>query len=268
MNRLNFNQSVGFPFETNILDELQKAYTLFNALGAIAGNFSIISGCELTGTTIADGVVFINGEILEFKGGVAQTNVIIVEEKKALEFEDTNSRDVIFTRYATFGTATTQWTWESFKRGFPTIDIAEALEGKATTQALTALSETLNTMAQKLATIDTNAKVQVQTDWNATTGLGALLNKPNFSSPFIYKGVYTIGDVSGSDMIRTVTFPSVGTSGYFVLGSLRSDDSNWDRNNDVFETWGVPTENSFKLYLREVASNVQDLKFHFVLISI
>jgi hypothetical protein len=268
MNKLNFNQSIGFPFETNILDEMQKAYTLFNALGAIVGNFSIIAGCELNGSTIADGVVFINGEILEFKGGVAQTNVIVVEEKTALEFEDTNSHDVIFTRYATFGTATTQWPWADFKRGMPTIDIAEALAGKATTQALTALSNSIQTMLTKLDTIDENAKVQVQTDWNATGGLAELLNKPNFSNPFLYKGVYVIGDVSGSDISRTVTFPSVGTSEYFVLGSLRSDDPNWDKNNDVFETWGIPTESSFKLYLREVASNVQDLKFHYLIIPI
>jgi hypothetical protein len=69
MNTLNFNQSVGFPLETNILDEMQTSYSLFNALGAIAGNFSIISGCVLSGSTVADGVVFINGEVLEFKGG-------------------------------------------------------------------------------------------------------------------------------------------------------------------------------------------------------
>lgn len=141
MNKLNFNQSVGFPLETEILDEMQKAWSVFNALGAIVGNFSIISGCNTVGTNVTDGVVFINGEVLEFKGGLAQNNVIIVEVPQALEFEDSNSHDVIYTRYATFGVATTQWLWSSFKRGFETKQIPEALglkEDKTTVTALLA----------------------------------------------------------------------------------------------------------------------------------
>ena len=42
MNHINFNQSVGFPLETEILAEMQKAYKLLNALGAIVGNNTII----------------------------------------------------------------------------------------------------------------------------------------------------------------------------------------------------------------------------------
>jgi hypothetical protein len=139
MNTLNFNQSVGFPFETNILDEMQTAYMLYNSLGAIAGDRSIIKGCEVIGVTAGDGAVYINGEILEFKGGIVQDHVIIVETKVALEFEDTNSRDVIFRRHATFGTATTQYPWTDFKRGFETKNIPDVLslkEDKTTVEAL------------------------------------------------------------------------------------------------------------------------------------
>lgn len=141
MNKLNFNQSVGFPLETEILDEMQKSWTVLNALGAIAGNFSIISGCVVTATTAANGVVFINGEVLEFRGGVVQDNVIIVEVPQLREFEDGNSRDVIYTRYATFGTGTTQWLWADFKRGFETKEIPAAMalkEDKTNVAALLA----------------------------------------------------------------------------------------------------------------------------------
>ncbi|WP_269221997.1 hypothetical protein [Flavobacterium sp. IMCC34518] len=130
MNILNFNQSVGFPLETNILDDMQTSYNIFNALGAIAGNFTIISGCTTVGTTVSNGVVFINGEVLEFKGGLVQPNVIIIENRTALEFEDGNAHDVIYNRRATFGTATTQWPWSDFKRGFETKLIPEALDAK------------------------------------------------------------------------------------------------------------------------------------------
>jgi hypothetical protein len=151
MNILNFNQSVGFPFETNILDEMQKAYSLFNALGYISGNFSIISGCELTGTTIDNGVVFINGEVLKFIGGTVQENVIIVEVKTALEFEDLSTHDVIFTRHATFGTATEQWLWTDFKPSFPTKNIPEALDAKLDAVDLDTIVERITELEKKNA---------------------------------------------------------------------------------------------------------------------
>lgn len=139
MNRFNFNQSVGFPFETDILADIQTAYEPFNLFGYIVGNFAIISGCEITGSSVGDGSVFINGELLLFKGGVATSNVIIVETKQSLEFEDGNSNEVKFIRHATFGTATTQYPWSSFKRGFETKNIPDALALKADKSNLDAL---------------------------------------------------------------------------------------------------------------------------------
>lgn len=146
MNQLNFNQSVGFPLETEILDEMQKSYSIFNALGAIVGNFAIISGCAVTETTAANGVVHINGEVLEFRGGVVQENVIIVQVAQLREFEDANSRDVIYTRWATFGTGTTQWPWANFKRGFETKDIPAALTAKEDKTVVDALLERIEAL--------------------------------------------------------------------------------------------------------------------------
>lgn len=130
MNRLNFNQSVGFPLETEILGEMQTSWRILNALGGIAGNFTILQGCNVVGTTVSDGAVFINGEVLEFKGGQAQENVVIIEKKEALEFEDGNANDVIFIRYATFGAATIQWPWAGFIRPIETRLLAEAFSSK------------------------------------------------------------------------------------------------------------------------------------------
>lgn len=168
MNTLNFNQSVGFPLETNILDEMQTSYSLFNALGAIAGNFSIISGCVLSGSTVADGVVFINGEVLEFKGGIAQAHVIIVETKVALEFEDANSHDVIFRRHATFGTATTQYPWADFKRSFETKNIIEELDKKVPNTELVALNARLLELEKKSAVFQTGGGMVL---WNKPVNL-------------------------------------------------------------------------------------------------
>ena len=132
MNTLNFDQSGGFPIETEIFSEMQTAWSILNALGAIAGNFTILQGCTVVGTTVSDGVVFINGEVIEFKGGQLQDNVIIVETPTVLEFEDLSEKEVIYTRHATFGVATTQYPWSGFKKPIQTrvipTDIVTRLE--------------------------------------------------------------------------------------------------------------------------------------------
>lgn len=123
MNYINLNQTGGFPLSTNILDAMQTAYSVFNKLGSLAGNLAIISGCEVSGSNVANGVVYINGELLEFRGGVQSANVIIKDEADTRTFEDGSSKQVIHTRYATFGNGTAVFPWVNFKRIFPTTEI-------------------------------------------------------------------------------------------------------------------------------------------------
>lgn len=150
MNRLNFNQSVGFPLDTEILDDMQTAYSVFNFLGDIVGNFTIISGCQISGSTVSDGCVYINGEVLPFKGGNLQATVFIKEEIKALEFEDGNTNNVVFSRHVKFGMATTnQFDWADFKRGMQTKDIKAALDLKANLSLLSTINERLDELEKK-----------------------------------------------------------------------------------------------------------------------
>lgn len=123
MNRLDFNQIGGFPLSTNILDSMQAAYSLFNALGEMAGNFAIISGCNTNGSTVSDGVVYINGELLEFRGGLLGANVIILQDEESRIFESGQNKKVLYKRYVTFGSSVTNYPWADFKRVFPTVQI-------------------------------------------------------------------------------------------------------------------------------------------------
>ena len=118
MNKINFNQTGGFPLSTNILDAMQSAYAIFNQLGNLAGNKAIISGCEQLGNTVADGVIFLNGEILPFKGGAIGSSVVIKEESENRVFEDGATKPVIYKRYAGFGSSLPEKTfaWVEFKR--------------------------------------------------------------------------------------------------------------------------------------------------------
>ena len=120
MNTTNFNQTGGFPLSTNILANMQEAYSLFNALGYLAGELAIISGCVVTGGDVSDGVVFIGGEVLPFRGGTQTDFVIIRDEAANRTFEDGSSKPVDHVRYATFGSGGAQYAWADFKRIFPT----------------------------------------------------------------------------------------------------------------------------------------------------
>lgn len=122
MDLINFVQTGGFPVKAERLQELQTAYSIFNSLGALAGDLTIISGCTVAGTAVSDGFVFINGELLPFKGEFLGENVVIIQEESSKEFENGEIKTVHYHRYATFGTnPETSWPWESFKRPDPMV---------------------------------------------------------------------------------------------------------------------------------------------------
>lgn len=79
----------------------------------------------------------------------------------------------------------------------------------------------------------------------------------------LYKGVFNIGNVSGPDQIFNITFPSVGTSDYYVIGSIKSNSSNFDSDNDVFWCFRETTATGFKLAVREVSGVTQNITFYY-----
>lgn len=125
MNSSNFILTGGYPLKAERLQELQTAFSIFNALGALAGNLTIISGCALTGSIIGDGFVYINGELLDFKEATVtpSSSVIIIEEAVNRGFKNGTVKQVHTIRYATFGTAETSWLWTAFKKVDPLIVI-------------------------------------------------------------------------------------------------------------------------------------------------
>lgn len=129
MNKSNFTQTGGYPLKSERLQEMETAYSVFNSLGALAGNLTIISGCNLTGSTVSDGYVFIDGELLAFKSANVNVNstVIIIEEPVNRGFKNGVVKQVHTIRYATFGTADTSWLWTDFKRPFETKNIPSDL---------------------------------------------------------------------------------------------------------------------------------------------
>lgn len=85
---------------------------------------------------------------------------------------------------------------------------------------------------------------------------------------FLRKGTYAIGDAIGDDSIRTITFASVGTSNYMVNGCLVSKSIDYNDDNDVIWTVREKTSTSFKLCLKELAGEAQNLDFDYILIPL
>lgn len=128
MNLLDFNQSGGFPLSTEILEAMQASYRSLNELGKIAGDLTIISGCDVVGSVASDGFVVINGELFFFKGATVETQVVIQQVAEAAQgFEDGSAKPIIYERYATFGTAETQYLWDDFKRPLTLLQIEAKL---------------------------------------------------------------------------------------------------------------------------------------------
>ncbi|MDM1042121.1 MULTISPECIES: phage baseplate protein [Empedobacter] len=129
MNRINIQQTGGFPLETDTLNAMQNAYDIFNSLGNIIAPLAIIKGCEILGNSVANGVVYINGEVVEFRGGQAGATVIIREETQNKNFENGENKLVYRTRYATFGSSvqTTNYNWTDFHRPMSIKEIQKRL---------------------------------------------------------------------------------------------------------------------------------------------
>jgi hypothetical protein len=267
MNRTNFIQTGGWPLNSERLQELQTAFEIFQAFGSLAGNLTIISGCELAGSTIKKGVIYINGEPLEFREAAVtpSSTVIIIEEAVNRAFENGAIKQVHTIRYATFGTAETSWPWAVFSRLDPIVLLMERLGNAELAQNNT--NYRLGVIEEKMGTIARGAEVNVQGDWNVTDANSDAFIKGKLAGDILRKGSKYIGDVSGNVQDTYVNFASVGTSDYTVLGSLRSSD-NLGLANDPTVIWSTVShgETQFVANFRETGNITQSLYFDYVLI--
>jgi hypothetical protein len=180
MNNLVVNQVGGFPMTTRILDEIQKAHAIFNGYGDMIGNMTIVSGCVIAGTTVGNGVVYLNGELFEFRGGNVQTKVIIKEDVELLTFQNGNANPVIKTRYVTFGTGVGAILWTDFKRIDTIVTLMARLD---TLEKKTAVFQSGGGMLfwNKLAA-DIPAGWQEVVDWRGRMPVGFDATQPEFNA--------------------------------------------------------------------------------------
>ncbi len=128
MDRVGFIQTEGFPWDVNILDFAQKATQISQQLGEIIAPLAIVKGCNENGNNVSDGLVYINGELLPFKGALKQDKIRIVEQAEQRELENGVKFNCLITRYATFGAgAGTTYNYADFHRSISNKDISKRL---------------------------------------------------------------------------------------------------------------------------------------------
>ncbi|WP_312394745.1 phage baseplate protein [Chryseobacterium sp.] len=132
-------QTGGVPLTNDLLNTLQKAYEIYNSMASLAGNLTIITGCETVGNTVNSGVVAIDGEFYYFEGGYGDTVFIAVEEKSEI-FEDTLDKVLVVGKTVRFGNAATVYQWSDFVKLEPLKDIQKLAKAAATQDQVTDLA--------------------------------------------------------------------------------------------------------------------------------
>ena len=86
---------------------------------------------------------------------------------------------------------------------------------------------------------------------------------------YLREGSYTLTSYPNADQVYTVSFSSVGTSSYKVLGSLRGNNSGtaYNSQNDVFFTIFNKTQTSFRFAIREVSGASGYIYFEYFLVE-
>lgn len=115
--RYNFNflQTGGVPLTNDLMSLIEEAYGIFEALGDLAGNLTIISGGEIVGSSVNPGIVAIEGKLYYFEGGQISSTVYIHTEEIQKTFQDTSTKTLIYNKTVRFGTgAVTSYNWSDF----------------------------------------------------------------------------------------------------------------------------------------------------------
>lgn len=225
MNKLDVNQVGGFPLTTRILDELQKILAVFNGLGGIAGDKTILYGCGVTGSTASDGIVYVNGEVFEFRGGIVQTKVIIKEDKENLIFENNESKTVIRTRYVTFGSGVGAMDWADFKKPFETKELEAALAGKTDLTTFEALADAFAIVYTKMLTIETGAQKNLQEIYDFQT-VPTLNRQQGINDNDFTKNYYVVEPPEGFTMAHLKGF-TASIAKIAFNGNVDNGDTLW-----------------------------------------
>lgn len=260
MKQIDFTQVGGYRLKQPTFSRMQESY--FEILSAFIKHLKvpdigsyIISGCEISGANITDGILYIDGDLCPFveTAGTLTTKIKKVETIETLAFESGSNLPVFRTT-----TAQTSLTEGIALENFTRIITVQDSNYVHTDNNFT--TELLN----KLTAIQNGAQVNVKPDWNApTTAPNGILNRPNQLINLYTSGAQFVGDVFGNQII-TVLIQNVPNNNYDVLVSFYDD-----HIDGGTYTYAITEKNQnyFKIRVRELGNWVQNLKIEYYIIA-
>jgi microcystin-dependent protein len=99
--RIDYTQPDGLGVSQDTLNFMQTSYRdALSAIGRAFGNNTILYGCEVNGSNVSDGWVYIDGEMMPFIGGVFNPRVLVDEVVDVEQFSDLSTKTVYYTKVA------------------------------------------------------------------------------------------------------------------------------------------------------------------------
>ena len=273
----------GYPLDDQSLNYIQTVVdNVLNASANILGSQIAINLVNDGVGNISAGHIVYNGEVLNFTAGALATKVAIIEERTNRIYLDGQSKASWLDRYAKFGNINTPNAVAEFN--YADLKHIDSLEGLFDKLVLATNAEvaddnndsklfSIKTLLTRIASLTVRALVRAATTAEITSGtkddvfISPKQAKASGITPLL-KGTVAIGNVTASDQLITVSFATLGTANYIVLGSLVGVSTNYNDDNDVIWSIREKSATSFKLALREVSGNTQNLSFNYVLIAL
>lgn len=153
--RYNFNflQTGGVPLTNDLMSLIEEAYGIFEVLGDLSGNLTILSGCDLVGSTVQPGIVAIEGKLYYFEGGAITSTVFIHTEEIQKTFQDTTTKTLIYKKTVKFGNASITYNWGDFVKLKTLKEIQAIVNNSASQTDLNALLARVEILEMKTAPI-------------------------------------------------------------------------------------------------------------------
>lgn len=102
--RIDFTNIGGFPFTQDTLKWMQESYRDgLSALAKLAGDKTILTGVEVTGSSVSAGWISYNGEIIPFAAGSVAADVVISETVSQVTFENGDVNHAYYVKTAGCG---------------------------------------------------------------------------------------------------------------------------------------------------------------------
>jgi len=255
MNTQNFNQTGGFPLETDTLQQIQEAYSIFNALGTSVGDSTIITGCEVSGSVVSDGVIYVNSELVTFKGGTLGSTIIRKQDVVRKLFEDGSEPEVVFKPYYTFGMGPGALDWSEFTRPRSNKELSIEQDKKALAKDLTAQEQKLLLLEEAIANFE------IPTNTGSIGGVD--LDSSTNATLSVFGDVLSVvieGSDSGTRMI--VNVKNNMTDNYRVQIQVESHGNLFGDNNMLSPVFKKISPTQFELGAEESVDGIQNLRFH------